>query len=178
MQDIHTIRPPVQVGFDPMIFKITLMVLGGIILLTLLFFLIKKWWKKRNKPQDLKFLPKPMPPFETAIKDLKLLSQQNMNFPRLFYFDLTAVLRKYMGRSYHINAMEMTSREFIKGINTLGLGREIKKDIVQFQKLSDPFKYAGIDPQKEEVKKDLVFMEKLIRKIEKELKKEKDKEKQ
>ena len=37
MQDIHDIRPPIQVGFDPMVIKTILMVLGGIILLVLLF---------------------------------------------------------------------------------------------------------------------------------------------
>lgn len=178
MQDIHAIRPPVPVGFDPMTLKVALMVLIGIILFTLLFLLIKKWWKKRKHPKDQKLLPKPMLPYDTALKELDLLSRQGMNNPRLFYFDLTAVLRKYMAGSFSINAIEMTSQEFIKSTNTLELGMEIKKNIIKFQKLSDPFKYAGIDPEKDQVGKDFMFMEKLIRQIEKDLEKFKEKERE
>ncbi len=47
MQDIHGIRPPVSVGFDPTLLKTILIVSGVALLLILLFFLIKKFWKKK-----------------------------------------------------------------------------------------------------------------------------------
>jgi len=176
MKDIHDIRPPVQVGFDPMLIKIALMVLGGILFLAALFFLIKKWLKTKKQPKDLKYLPEPMAPYEAALKELEFLIQKQMVDPRLFYFDLTAVLKKYISRSFNINAIEMTSQEFIKGISRLCLDKTIKRDIARFQERSDPFKYAGIVPEKDRAKEDLLFIRKKIQQIEKDLIKLKEKE--
>ncbi len=176
MQDIHDIRPPIQVGFDPMVIKTILMVLGGIILLVLLFFLIKKYLKKRKQPKDLKYLPAPVAPYESALKELELLFQTRILDLRLFYFDLTAVLKKYIGRSYGINAVEMTSQEFIKGINQLNLDKTIRKEIAGFHERSDPIRYAGIVPEKDRAKEDLLFIKEKIDQIEKGLIKLKKKE--
>lgn len=174
MKDIHTIRPPVQVGFDPLLLKIILMVSGGIIFFVLVFFLIKKYLKKRKQTKDLKYLPRPMPPYEAALKELDLLFQRQMIDPTLFYFDLTAALRKYIGRSFDINAIEMTSQEFIKGINGLDLEKNIKKDIARFQNVCDPFKYAGIAPEEDRIRQDFSFTQKMIHQIEKDLIKRKE----
>lgn len=165
MQDIHGIRPPVRVGFDPALLKTILIVLGAALFLILLFFLIKKLWKKKPA-HDLKYLPEPLPAFEAAIKQLDLLLQNQLPDPRLFYFDLTAVLRNYIGRSFNINAIEMTSQEFIKNLNLLDIDSEIKNSISKFLNLSDSFKYAGINPLKEQADRDLLFIKEKITKIE------------
>jgi len=176
MQDIHDIRPPVQFGFDLGLLKIILIVSGAIILFVLAFFLIKKYLKKRKNIKDIKYLPAPMAPCEAALKGLDLLLQRQMNDPRIFYFDLTAVFRKYIGRSFGINAIEMTSQEFIKSINFLDLDKVVKKDIAGFQKYCDPFKYAGLVPEKDRLIQDLSFIKKIILQIEEDLIKQKQEE--
>jgi hypothetical protein len=176
MQDIHDISPPVPVGFDPLVIKIILMVLGGIILFALLFFLIKKYLKKSKQPENLKYLPEPVAPYETALKELALLLQSQISNSRLFYFDLTAVLKKYIGRSYGINAVEMTSQEFVKGINRLNLDKTVKKQIAGFHEISDPIRYAGIVPEKHRTKEDLLLVKEMIHKIEKDQRKLKNEE--
>lgn len=174
MQDIHGIRPPVSVGFDPTLLKTILIVSGVALLLILLFFLLKKIWKKK-RTGDLKYLPEPLPAFEAAIKQLNLLLQNLLPDPRLFYFDLTAVLRNYIGRSFNINAIEMTSQEFIKNLNLFDIDSEIKNRISKFLNLSDSFKYAGMIPSKEQADKDLLFIKEEITKIEKILIKQREK---
>lgn len=114
MKDIHNIRPPVQAGFDSAVFTVILVVIGAILLLVLLFFLIKKILNRRKQSKGLKYLPEPVPPYDAALKELELLFQKQTNDPRQFYFSLTAVLKKYIGRCFHSNALEMTSQEFIK----------------------------------------------------------------
>jgi len=166
MQDIHGIRPPVQVGFDIALLKFPFMVMGVILLLVLMFFLIKKWWKKRKQPDDLKHLPRPLAPYEAALRQLDLLFRKNMDEPRVFYFDLTAILRKYIGGCFGFNAIEMTSQEFAKSINLIELDKDLKKDLLQFQKISDPFKYAGHVPEAIRVKEDLAFVRRIIDQIE------------
>ena len=174
MEDIHGIRPPVSVGFDPAILKIILIVSGVVILLILLFLLIKKYWKKKLT-DDLKYLPEPLPAFEAAIKQLDRLMQNLVPDPRLFYFDLTAVLRNYIGRSFNINAIEMTSQEFIKNLNLFDIDPEIKNGISKFLNLSDSFRYAGITPPKEQADRDLLFIKEKITKIENTLIKQREK---
>ena len=173
MQDIHGILPPVQVGFDPVIFKTILIVSGVAAILILLFFLIKKLWKKKNS-NNLKLLPEPLCAYEAALKQLDLLLQNLVHDPRLFYFDLSAILRNYIGRSFNINAIEMTSQEFIKHINFLDIDKKIKKEISNFLNLSDSFKYAGIIPEKEQADKDLVLIKDTICEIEKELSRQRE----
>ena len=167
MQDIHDIIPPVLVGFDPMLLKIILMVLAALFCLLLLFFVIKKFWKKKSQPHSLKYLPEPDPPGKAALKQLEILAQTNVFDPRIFYFDLTAILRNYIGRSFNINAIEMTSQEFIKNINLLEIDKKIKQKISQFIKLSDFFKYAGTIPVKEQADTDFVLIKESILEIEK-----------
>lgn len=173
MQDIHDIRPPVPFGFDPGLFNIILMASGVIILFVLAFFLIRKFFKKRKTINGMMCLPAPMAPCEAALKELDLILQRQMNDPRLFYFDLTAVLRKYIGRSFGINAIEMTSQEFIRGINLLDLDPMVKKEIAGFQKYCDPFKYAGLAPEKDPLIQDISFIKKTILQIEEDLIKQK-----
>ena len=169
MKDIHGIRPPVRLGFDPMLLKIILIISGVIIVLVVIFFLIKKYLKKRNQSTEPKYLPEPPAPYDAALKELDLLLQREMIDPRLFYFNLTAVLRKYIGRSFGINAIEMTSQEFIRGIMHLDFDKGQKKEITKFQKYCDPIKYAGIVPKKDQIKNDLSFVKKVISKIENDL---------
>ena len=169
MQDIHGILPPVQVGFDPRILQTVLIISGVAVLLILLFFLVKKLWKKKKHSNDLKLFPEPLPAYEFALKQLDRLLLSMAHDPRLLYFELSAILRNYIGRSFNINAMEMTSQEFIKNINFLDIDKKIKKDISNFLNLSDSFKYAGIIPQKEQADKNLLFIKNKICTIEQDL---------
>ena len=179
MQDIHDIRPPVPIGLDPLMVKMILIILCAVLLVGLLFFLIRKWWKKRKGTKDIEAVALPLSPFEEAVKELESLSQRPMDDPRLFYFDLTFVLRQYMGRSFHINAVEMTSEEFIREISRLNLEKEVKKEVSHFQAQSDPFKYAGVPAETTMVKKDIDLVRGVISKIESDLaqKREKNEEK-
>lgn len=169
MKDIHGIRPPVQVGFDPMLLKIILMASAAVLVVALMFFLVRKYLKRKKHTKDLKALPQPLAPYDAAEKALDLLFKKPMDDPRIFYFDLTAVLRQYIGRSFNINAVEMTSQEFVRSFKALDLDKEIKKDMAEFQRISDPFKYAGVVPSKDRVKKDLLFIKAIIDQIEQDL---------
>jgi hypothetical protein len=162
MKDIHGIRPPVPVGIDPMLFKIMAAVLGGAVLIFLVCYLIRKYLKKTRPPKDLTALVQPPAPYEAAMKDLDRLALGKMADPRLFYFDLTAILRQYMGRSFHFNAPEMTSQEFIRSINSMDLDPDLRRDMARFQTLSDPIKYAGIIPEKDRANEDLMIIRKII----------------
>lgn len=177
MQDIHDIRPPVPIGLDLLMVKIILVTLAVLLLAGLLFFLIRKWRAKRKRSNAVDAANLPLSAFEEAVKALESLTQRPMDDPRLFYFDLTFVLRQYIGRSFHINAVEMTSEEFIREVGRLDLEKEAKKEISHFQTLSDPFKYAGIQAEKAVVTKDLDAVREVISKIENDLERKREQKK-
>jgi hypothetical protein len=177
MQGFHDIRPPVPVGLDPMMVKLLLILLGVLLLAGILFFLIQKWRKNKKGVKDIQAVVLPLSPFEEASKELDSLAQRSMDDPRLFYFDLTLVLKRYIGRTFGFNAVEMTSEEVIREMTRLRLEREVRKEIAQFQSLSDPYKYAGVLPEKAVVKKDMGLVRTILSKIEESLMEKKQAEK-
>ena len=79
MEDIHGIRPPVEVGFDPNILITIGWILGAILVFLLIFYFIKKWIKNRKKPGGSKIIQPLIPPFEAAMKKIDLLKAKIQN---------------------------------------------------------------------------------------------------
>lgn len=163
MQDIHDIRSPIQVGMDV---SWIAPVLAGILVLVLVFVLIRKWMKNRNSHQTAKLLPEPLSPYDAAMRELVALSENSIHNLRLFYFDLTLLLRKYIGARYQIHANEMTSQQFLSCIRTLEIDEKQKHRMAEFYKNCDPYKYAGIVPGPSRVQSDLEIVTDMIRQIE------------
>ncbi len=176
MEDIHGIRPPVEVGFDPN-FLITIgWILGAILVFLLVFYFIKKWLKNRKKSSKSNIDLPLVPPFETAMTRIDLLKKKDRADLRLFYFDLTVIFRDYTGQSFKFHAIEMTSQEFAKQLNLLSLDISVKREIIRFQTQTDPIKYAGTTPQEVQVENDIVTIKSLIEDIETFQAKERQKE--
>ncbi len=165
MKEIHDIRPPVPVGMDPALIIIVLGGLAVVIFLVLAFLLIKKYLKNRQTQTSVKQLAPSLPPYESAVQALDLLAQKSHPDPRLFYFDLNLILRKYISRVFAVHAAEMTSQEFVRHLNVLDLDPALKTDITRFQELCDPIKYAGVNPENDKQQSDLSMVRNVIDKI-------------
>jgi hypothetical protein len=157
MKDIHDIRPPVFVGFDPGIVDILLIILGLVALIGLIWFIVRLYKKgvfcKKNKNTLL--LPPPLPAKDIALQELDLITNLMENERRLFYFKLTAILKKYISKQFSVNALEMTSQELIKSIKNLDIKSEFTIKASNFLEFSDHIKYAAMPASTDEVKKDL-----------------------
>lgn len=166
MKDIHDIRPPVPAGFDYMIFWIFLAIVLGIIILGLAtVFFIKRWKNKKGlRPQDI--APVQKPAYETAIASLKALQAVKGIDARLFYFELTLVLRRYLDNSFNCRTCEMTSQEFVKALSSVDLDKNIRQKVVQFVNLCDPIKYGGNAPDFDQVNTDINNVRSLLEQIE------------
>ncbi len=162
MKQIHDIRPPVPVGMDPVFIKIMLGCLAAVIFLVLAFLLIKKYLKKRQAPASVKELAPALPPYESAMQAMDLLAQESHTDPRLFYFDLNLILRKYISRVFAVHAAEMTSQEFVRHLKGLDLDPALKTEITRFQELCDPIKYAGVNPENGKRQSDLSMVRDVI----------------
>ena len=166
MKDIHDIRPPMNVGIDPGLFITIGIILAALILGGILFTLIRKWLKNRTAGKNAPLRLPLIPPYESAIQKIDLLMTKERTDLRQFYFELTTILREYIGRSFDFRAAEMTSQEFVKKLHGLSLDIELKHRVSRFHAQTDPIKYAGITPDKAQVDQDLSDIKTLIETIE------------
>ncbi len=168
MQDINIIKSPVMVGLDPGLVKMILFIAGGIVFLILVVFLIKKFWKSRSKDKGNQLTPA-IPPYKLALGELDRLCQKDVIDPKPFYFDLGGLIKRYVGGSYAMNALEMTTQELVKQIRFTGMDRALIMEVSQFLNVSDPFRYGPMVPDLSQVKKDLASVRQLITGMEQDL---------
>lgn len=164
MQDIHDIRPPVQVGMDPALLKAALIVLALVVLAAVIFFALRYFRCKRSTlKSNFPMLPPPLPPLEAALNELNLLDDLMAAEPRLFYFRLTEIIKRFLGKTFNFKAPEMNTQELIPVLKGLvGLDRELFTDMREFLLFSDRIKYAGEAPPSSVMKVHLTFARKFV----------------
>ncbi|MCK5542978.1 MAG: hypothetical protein KAI40_09825 [Desulfobacterales bacterium] len=164
MKDIHDIKPPFFVGLDPSILDVLLIFFGIIALVLLIWFIIRLYKKRafRKKNKNTLLLPAPLPAEDIAVKELELIIDLMEKDRRLFYFKLTAILKKYISKKFNTNAQEMTSQELIKSIKILGFKYEFFLKISSFLEFSDHIKYAAMPASIQEVTNDFNLVKKFV----------------
>lgn len=98
----------------------------------------------------------PLPPHVVAIRALEALHHrklwQNEKY-KLYYSELTDILRTYIAGRYGIGAMEMTSDEILEAMRTLSeqeLPRKASMDLTRILREADLVKFAKAEPSAEE----------------------------
>ena len=115
----------------------------GLVVAALIGFLL--WRKFRAKALLKAAAAPPLPPYEEALKRLQDLRAQQLpgqNRAREFAFELSEILRNYVGRRYGIEALESTTEEFLEKSKTLPLTGAEKDWLRAFCQSLDPLKYA------------------------------------
>jgi hypothetical protein len=152
MTDIHDIKPLQILGTDPRLFLYAL-IAAGVLALCIILFLI---WRKRRKQQTEEDAI-PRPPEEIALAALGDLADMTLEDGRIFYFRLSAILRRYIEARYRIHALEMTSEEFLPVIEKLGSDRKIQQDLRELIRSTDPVKFAGQPALNTKMQDDMAF---------------------
>lgn len=138
--ELMDIKGPRKAPFDYVTW-----VLLPLAVLLVVFGLYFLW--KRFKPLKEEFAAKkdpPIPPREKALKKLQSL-QENQAWlmgPKIFYTEITDVLRLYLEDEIHIQAMEMSGTELASSLEKLKLEAEDEKKLKDFLLASDFAKYA------------------------------------
>ncbi len=156
MEDIHDIQAPVQTGIDPLLIKAGLVFLGVLILGCLLFWLLRRFAGRKSPSSGHRLmLPPPPPPLEQAIEALDRLADMPFSDLREFYFAITAVLKRFIGRALEIRALEMTTQELNRVLAGCTLDHQLRQRLIDLMKASDHVKYAGHRPAQDMVQADL-----------------------
>ncbi len=160
MTDIHDIRPPVMVGMDPAVVKLCVYIGVGVLAVALIVFVIRRVLKRQKQGPARPGIPM-LSAYDTAIAALDRLGQASMvdsvQGAKQFYFELGHIIKQYLGATRGFNCLEMTTQELGKQLKAVNdLPGSLKSDVVQFQDICDPFRYApDLAPEKNRMDRDL-----------------------
>lgn len=142
---------------------------GTVIFLILAALVIYFWHKLRHKilgpALDLR------PAWEIAFEKLAKLDQKGLVKEQQFkqyYFELTEILRSYLGRMYAANITDMTTDEFFDNYDTIGLVADIQHELKSFLNHADLVKFAKFIPEPERCQTDFRYVHDLIERVRKE----------
>lgn len=141
MTDIHDIKPLLSMGLDLqwLYWVVGALVLAGLALLA--------WylWRRRKKTVPPIPAPPPAAPHIEAYRSLDALAAQAGISAKQYYFQLSAILRRYLERRYGFPAAEMTTEELLPRLDGLPLGADLAPALKAFCRSADPIKFAGAD---------------------------------
>jgi hypothetical protein len=122
---------------------------GGAGITFLVIFLVKK---RQNKQHVIT-----IPAHELAFRRLEVLVAQNYiekGEIKLFYFEISKILREYIENRFHLHAPEQTTEEFLYDLKESSyLHRELKEILKEFLSHCDLVKFAKHNPTTEEIQK-------------------------
>lgn len=144
--DIRDIKGPIVFKEDRTMYY----VLGGVLLLLLAGGYI--YWRIRRRRAGLAAPLDTRKPWEIAFEQLALLESKKylteQKF-KIFYIELTDIIRAFLGRVYQIPALDMTTEEFLVAVEKTEIPVEIKERLGIFLKFADLVKFAKLIPEPE-----------------------------
>ncbi|MEE2876936.1 MAG: hypothetical protein VX822_04070 [Candidatus Neomarinimicrobiota bacterium] len=161
---LRDIKPPVRIpAIIP--WKIILSLLGIALSVAALVWMWRKRIQEDSGDQPHIVVPS-RPPYEIAMEKLnrlRTLSPSNAEEVKLYYADLSYLLREYLEHQYFVRAIEMTTSE-IKGAKHLILAdREKVGRVIEMLKRSDLAKFARFQPSTSDCERDIIVIDDFLR---------------
>ena len=149
MQDINDIKPVEEVPFRvldwlPDYWWAWLL---GLLLLAAAIWAYRKYYKKGINP--LKPGKKRLPPYEEAminLQNLKAAQLWQQGQEKEYFTGLTDILRVYIDRRFHINAVEMTSTQIIDTLKKNDETKAVNEQLEMILEVADIVKFANARP--------------------------------
>ena len=149
LKDIHDIKPVEEVPFNlldwlPNYWWLWLL---GLLLIAAAIWAYRKYYKKGINP--LKPGKKRLPPYEEAminLQNLKAAQLWQQGQEKEYFTGLTDILRVYIDRRFHINAVEMTSSQIIDTLKKNEETRAVNEQLEMILEIADIVKFANARP--------------------------------
>jgi hypothetical protein len=160
MTDIHGIKPALPMGSD---LSGWLWAAAAVALIAAVALLC--WWLwRRRKPAVAAPDAALLPPAEVeAYAHLDGLAAGDHTDLKLFYFRLSAILRRYMERRYDIPAAEMTTEELLPRLGRMAMAADMVQQLKAFCLRADPIKFAGVAADEQRLAHELAFGRDFVR---------------
>ncbi len=153
LTDVHDIKPVVEIPFSVLdlvpdvVARYWWAWLAGLLLLAGGLFAYFRWFRKGVNP--LKPERKRLPPYEEAMLNLRNLKAQQLwqkGQDKEYFTALTDILRVYIDRRFHVNAVEMTSTQIISTLRENEETRAVNEQLSMILEVADFVKFAGARP--------------------------------
>jgi hypothetical protein len=147
-KEIRDIKTPLKA---PISFRELLPYIGGVVILSVIILLIIYYIQKKRKAEPLiRFKQvRVVPAHEIALLALQKLKDDKLwqnNKVKLYYVELTDILRKYIENRFEIDALEMTTDEITASFKTIDIAEELKRKLRNILILADLVKFAKAQP--------------------------------
>ncbi|WP_343305050.1 hypothetical protein AAHN97_26265 [Chitinophaga niabensis] len=111
------------------------------------------FWHKKRKPAVAAPPAKPAKaPYQLAMEQLQLLEKEKPwnSDVKLYYTQLTDILRQYFEQQFHIAALEQTSAELMQNIKPVTVLNQQRDKLQSILTLADLAKFAKLQPSPQE----------------------------
>jgi hypothetical protein len=115
--------------------------------------LFYRWWKRRKKGEPV-IIPVGTTPEEAARKAIAELEAKNLiqrGFFKEYYFELSEIVKRYLGRRLKIPSLERTTGEFAFDLERSQLLWDQRQIVRRFLEECDLVKFARYSPSSGEI---------------------------
>lgn len=144
--DIKPIKNQLDTPF--ILEEITMILIYGLLILVLLIagtiIGLRIYRKRKNQPKDFD-LPPPTPTMEILWDKFNTLSQSKIweqGHEKEFHTELSIILRTFLEFEFKVKALDETTTNIITQLNTLGINKPFKDDVIHILNFSDMVKFA------------------------------------
>lgn len=145
--EIKTNRDILEV---PITFKEMLPYFLAAMLLCILWFAFRFWWKHRKQEEQIIYTAPPRPAHEVAFEKLKALKKTKswqQGDVKIYYTELTDIVREYIEGRFDIQAQELTSDEIMTAFKqSKDLETQHFNNLNELFQISDLVKFAKAVP--------------------------------
>ena len=145
--DIREIRGPFAIPAGPLRILLTLLL---ILVPALLVYLLYRRRRRGAEPEAMGVRgPPPRPAHELALEALSALEASGMlerGEVKEFHIEVSDILRVYVERRFRVDALEMTTREVLDGLEGVGVDDELRDALRRFLEHCDLVKFAKVRP--------------------------------
>ncbi len=151
-QQIADIKAPFEapLTFTEFVRENYFYIIGVILLLLAAFIIYRVILKQKNKEKPIVVIKKPTEPAHIiALRELQILQDKKLwqnNKVKLYYVELSIIIRTYIEHRFEVLALEQTSDEILSLIRNINPNTEINEALRQILTLSDLVKFAKANP--------------------------------
>lgn len=105
-------------------------------------------WRRRRTKVETAYVD-PRPSWEIAYADLAVLKDRNLPAKgelKKFYFELSDIMKRYIGKKFEVNAIDMTTIEIGDALVEVDLDKDLHRDFMSFFEHGDLVKFAKYIP--------------------------------
>lgn len=145
--DIRDIRGPLSLPMSPL--RLALLILLPLLVAALLFIVARRLRSRRNESPRATLGPLPRPAHELALEALAALAGSGMlerGEVKELHIEASDILRRYVEARFRVEALEMTTREVLVGLERAGAERRFRDGLGSFLEQCDLVKFAKVRP--------------------------------